>query len=216
MDNSIRWLGHLKAERTRAYSLDKVLLRRAVLDKIVEGEIDLAFRRWTRPTVKTGGSLRTAAGLLQINKVEQVALSDLTEEDARRAGLDRDQLIDFLNQKDEGEVYRVELGPLGPDPRVALREDDDLSEWEVEELRSRLDRLDRASKRGPWSREFLRLLDENPHVRAQDLADGLGLEKDVFKNDVRKLKALGLTISHSPGYEVSPRGKAFLDKESQP
>jgi hypothetical protein len=27
---------------------------------------------------------------------------------------------------------------------------------------------------------------------------------------VRKLKELGLTISHSPGYEVSPRGQAVL------
>ena len=26
-----------------------------------------------------------------------------------------------------------------------------------------------------------------------------------------KLKALGLTISHSPGYEISPRGRAYLD-----
>lgn len=190
-----------------------MLLRRAVLDRIVSGEVDLAFRRWTRPTVKTGGALRTAVGLLQINKVERVAISDITDDDARRAGLERGRLIDFLNQKDTGEVYRVELGPIGADPRVALRENDELSDEESSELRSRLDRLDRASKRGPWTREFLRLLEENPHVRAQDLAEGLGLEKDVFKNDVRKLKALGLTISHSPGYEVSPRGKAFLDKE---
>jgi Mn-dependent DtxR family transcriptional regulator len=56
------------------------------------------------------------------------------------------------------------------------------------------------------------LLGENPHVRAQDLADGLGMEKAVFKNDVRKLKELGLTISHSPGYELSPRGKAVLSR----
>jgi biotin operon repressor len=47
-------------------------------------------------------------------------------------------------------------------------------------------------------------------VRAQDLAEGLGLEKQAFKNDVRKLKGLGLTISHSPGYELSPRGMALL------
>jgi len=41
----------------------------------------------------------------------------------------------------------------------------------------------------------------------------VGLEKEVFKNDVRKLKRIGLTISHSPGYELSPRGKAYLDEE---
>jgi hypothetical protein len=187
-----------------------MLLRRHVLDSIVAGDIDLAFRRWKRPTVKTGGTLRTPLGLLQIEKVEPVAMDEISEGDARRAGLSREDLVEFLDQKSEGEVYRVELGSVVPDPRVALREDDHMSEDDVELLVERLDRLDRASRRGSWTREFLRLLEANPHVRAQDLADRVRLEKDVFKNDVRKLKALGLTISHSPGYEVSPRGKALL------
>jgi hypothetical protein len=38
----------------------------------------------------------------------------------------------------------------------------------------------------------------------------VGIDKPTFKNDVRKLKTLGLTISHSPGYELSPRGRAVL------
>lgn len=189
-----------------------MLLRRAVLDRIACGHIDLAFRRWTRPTVKTGGSLRTPAGLLQIEKVEPVPIESITEDDASRAGLSLEELIGFLHQKSEGDVYRVELGSIGPDPRVALREDDELSEEDVKELTARLHRLDAASKRGPWTRRFLRLLRDNSHVRAQDLADRLDLDKDVFKNDVRKLKALGLTISHSPGYEVSPRGNALLER----
>ena len=33
--------------------------------------------------------------------------------------------------------------------------------------------------------------------------------QDEFKEHVRKLKGLGLTISHSPGYELSPRGVAL-------
>lgn len=187
-----------------------MLLRRTELDRIVNGEVDLAFRRWKRPTVKAGGTLRTPAGVLEINTVDQVAIESITEDDARRAGLELGDLLAFLDAKEEGDVYKVELGSIGPDPRVALRENADLTPDEVDELLARLDRLDRASKRGPWTREFLRLLDANPNVRAQDLADRLGLEKTVFKNDVRKLKALGLTISHSPGYEVSPRGKALL------
>lgn len=190
-----------------------MLLRRAVLDRIAGGEIDLAFRRWTRPTVKTGGSLRTSLGLLAIERVEEVAIDEITEEDARRAGLELDELLGFLRLKSEGEVYRVELGGLGPDPRVALRQDDALSDEDVAEIGRRLDRLDARSSRGPWTRQVLDLIGRRPHVRAQDLADGLGLEKDVFKNDVRKLKSLGLTISHSPGYELSPRGRAFLDRD---
>ncbi|HEU4320273.1 MAG TPA: hypothetical protein VFS66_09345 [Acidimicrobiia bacterium] len=189
-----------------------MLLRRETLDRIVAGDVDLAFRRWTRPTVKSGGTLRTQVGMLEIELVEVVPLGSVTGEDARRAGVDINELISFLSAKSEGEVYRVEFGRVVPDPRVALRNDDDLSDADYEEVRARLERLDLVSRRGPWTNQFLRLIADKPHVRAQDLADGLGLEKMVFKNDVAKLKGLGLTISHSPGYELSPRGRAVLKR----
>jgi hypothetical protein len=47
-------------------------------------------------------------------------------------------------------------------------------------------------------------------VRAGDLADDLGRERLDVKLDVRKLKALGLTISLGVGYRLSPRGEAYL------
>jgi len=47
-------------------------------------------------------------------------------------------------------------------------------------------------------------------VRA--LAAELGYETAWFKNNVRKLKALGLTESLEVGYRLSPRGRAFLEK----
>lgn len=193
-----------------------MLLRRAVLDRVIAGEVDLAFRRWTRPTVKTGGTLRTPAGLLRIERVVEVAIDDITPDDARRAGLELHELLEFLMAKTDGNVYRVEFGGVVPDPRVALRNDSELTTEDVETLRARLDRLDRFSENGPWTRRYLGLIAANPHVRAQDLADGLGVAKDVFKNDVRKLKELGLTISHSPGYELSPRGRALLDRIGGP
>ena len=108
-------------------------------------------------------------------------------------------------------MYRIEVKPGGEDPRIALRDNADLSDEDRAELDTRLGRLDNASKSGPWTRTYLELLAANPRVRAQDLAEGLGLDKPTFKNNVRKLKGLGLTISHSPGYEVSPRGQAYLD-----
>lgn len=187
-----------------------MLLRRDVLEGLSRGEIDLAFRRWKRPTVKTGGTLRTAAGMIRIDRVVEVDVGSITPDQAARAGLELDDLLEFLDAKDEGAVYRVELGGFVPDPRVALREDDRLGEGELAEVESRLERLDQMASRGPWTRQFLQLIRDRPHVRAQDLADEVGLERDVFKGDVRKLKALGLTISHSPGYELSPRGKAVL------
>jgi DNA-binding MarR family transcriptional regulator len=107
-------------------------------------------------------------------------------------------------------VYRIEVRPGGPDPLVALRSDDDLDEGAVAAIRQRLDRLDAMSPTGPWTHRYLAIIGDHPHVRAQDLAEGLGLDKPTFKGKVRKLKALGLTISHSPGYELSPRALAYL------
>lgn len=188
-----------------------MLLNRRTLDLIEAGHVDLAFRRWRRPTVRAGGTLRTVIGVLDILSVEPIEREAIDEHQARRAGFAG--LADLLEMLDarEGQIYRVELRPGGPDPRVALREDDDLSAHDVAELIGRLDGLDRAGRRGGWTRQVLRLIQENPHVRAQDLADAVGLDKPTFKRDVRKLKELGLTISHSPGYEVSPRGAALLE-----
>ena len=64
--------------------------------------------------------------------------------------------------------------------------------------------------RGPWTRQVLRLIAENPGVRAPDLAASLGRDTLAFKRDVRRLKELGLTISLPVGYELSPRGRAYL------
>jgi len=187
-----------------------VLIRRATLDRIVAGEIDLVFRRQKRPTVRTGGTLRTQVGMLDIVSIERTTLRAITADDARRAGYStRQSLVDFLTSKPDGEFYRVEVRPGGADPRIALREDDDLDDDTVAHLLARLDRLDR-SPRGPWTRQFMQMIDERPEVRAPDLAASIGWETKPFKEHVRKLKALGLTISHPVGYELSPRGNALL------
>ena len=188
-----------------------MLIRAAVLDGIVGGEIDTQFRRQKRPTVKAGGTLRTRAGMLEILDVTRIALADVTDDDARRAGAnDRQQVITELQSKPDGDFYRVRLRYAGDDPRLALRADDHLTDDDVAQLTMRLDRLDRSGTDGPWTRQTLRMIDARPHVRAPDLAASVGRTTLAFKNDVRKLKALGLTISHSPGYELSPRGHALL------
>jgi len=189
-----------------------VLIKRAVLDQIEAGDLDLIFRKWRKPTVKEGGQLRTAVGMLNIVAVDKTAKSTITAADDNRAGfVSKTALLTELDSRDEGDIYRITVKHGGVDPRIALRENANLSADDIAELQARLARLDKVSKRGPWTTTFLKLLDANPHVRAPDLAEGLGLDKPTFKNDVRKLKGLGLTISFSPGYELSPRGKAYLD-----
>ena len=63
---------------------------------------------------------------------------------------------------------------------------------------------------GAWTTDTLRLIQSKPAVRAGDLAADLNRETPAFKLDVRKLKNLGLTYSLETGYELSPRGAAYL------
>lgn len=185
-----------------------MLIKHAVLDRIATGEVDLLFRRQKRPTVKAGGTLRTRIGLLDILAVDVVDPARITEAQARRAGYaDVATLRADLTGKPDGEFYRVTVRPGGADPREALRAQADLGPAELAEIGARLDRLDAASADGPWTSAFLGMIAERPHTRAPDLAESIGWETKRFKDHVRKLKALGLTISHSPGYELSPRGR---------
>ena len=182
-----------------------------MLERIAAGEVDTLFRRQIRATVRSGGSLRTAIGMLDILEVTPIEPTDITVEDARRAGFATvDDVIAMLDEKADGTDYRVRVRRGGPDPRVALRNDDQLSSDDLAAVTTRLDRLDTRSSHGPWTTTTLRLIAERPHERAPDLADSVGLDTATFKDDVRKLKALGLTISHSPGYELSPRGRVVL------
>ncbi|MBP2324526.1 hypothetical protein JOF56_004911 [Kibdelosporangium banguiense] len=186
-----------------------MLIRLNVLEAIRSGDVTLAFRRWRRPTVKAGGMLRTAVGVLAVVSVEPVALRRITAKDARQAGYRTlSELTAFLAGR-EGDVYRVELRFVGEDPRVSLRESvPDVAEFG--EIRDRLRRMDERSRRGPWTLTVLRLIAENPGVRAPALAARLGLETRPFKADVRKLKDLGLTESLEVGYRLSARGRAVV------
>jgi hypothetical protein len=190
-----------------------VLFPLRVLEAIRDGRVDLAFRRWERARVLPGSRLRTAVGVLEVAGVELVERSTLGEDEARRAGFDsRDDLLAVLDKRGRGEIYRIELRYAGADPRVELRNRADLSEGEIDDIARELARLDQASRHAPWTRATLELIAARPEVRAEDLAAQLGREKMPFKRDVRKLKELGLTISLSPGYRLSPRGEAVLKR----
>lgn len=187
-----------------------MLFRQTTLPGLADGSITLAFRWWRRPTVRAGGTLTTAVGVLSIDEVVVVAPGDVTDAEARRAGYrSASELLDDLPAREGSQLHRVALHLAGPDPRIALRADDDLDDAARAELQARLDRLDRASRRGPWTATVLDLIAEHPGVRAGDLAATLGRDTPSFKVDVRKLKALGLTESLEVGYRLSPRGEAL-------
>ncbi|MBN9332214.1 winged helix-turn-helix transcriptional regulator [Devosia sp.] len=182
-----------------------MLIKIVDLEAIADGRIDTQFRRWRRPTVKAGGTMLTALGILSIDAVEPVT-EDISDEDAHRAGFaDAKGLVASLATRGEGQLYRIRLHHMGADPRIALRTSlDDLAEVEV--------KLARMDGDVPWTRAVLASIAENPGLSAQQLADSLGLERQAFKTRVRRLKALGLTESLETGYRISPRGTAILGR----
>jgi hypothetical protein len=192
-------------------------MRPAELAAIRAGEVDVAFRRWERPRVRVGTRMRTAVGLVEITSVDRVPVRSLTAADARRAGaaslVALRQGLDRLHA--DRPVYRIGLRYAGDDPRHALREAvPDAAD--IDTIVAWLDRLDRASPTGPWTRTTLLLIDELPATRAPDLAQRMGRDTPTFKQNVRKLKERGLTESLDIGYRLSARGAAVLDHEGHP
>jgi hypothetical protein len=189
-----------------------VIFRQEFLDGIQKGSITVAFRRWQRPSVKAGGTLLTAVGRLNIRDVSPVAMDDISEADARRAGYEnRRALVDELTERTDGKLYRIELGGLDADPRIALRTKR-ATDSDLRDLIVRLERLDARSNGAPWTRHALDLIAAHPARRAGDLCKMAGQDKMSFKLNVRKLKTLGLTESLEVGYRLSPRGVALLDE----
>jgi hypothetical protein len=140
--------------------------------------------------------------------VDAIALDDVTPAEAKQAGYaSLDSLKEEL-QRFDGQVYRIAFGTVSIDRRLELRRLKPAAE-EMEAILAKLANMDRRAPR-PWTAATLRLIDQQPGVRAGDLADQLSMERLPFKANVRKLKEFGLTISLEIGYELSARGRVVL------
>lgn len=202
-----------------------MLFKREFHARILDGTITLTFRAWSKPQAKAGGrqrfgtydGSREASGFLEIDAVDLVSLASVTDSDARRAGFaDRTALLAQLRAtsrtlRSNAKVYRVSFRyrPIA-DERARLAADAALSAEDIDALAARLESMDARGAHGPWTRETLALIAGKPGVAASLLSKELRRETKPFKTDVRKLKALGLTISLETGYRLSPRGEAFL------
>ncbi len=184
---------------------------------IQDGSITITVRRWRRLQAIAGRRYRTPAAMIEVEAVEQIEPADLTEDDARAAGAPSvTALLRDLPEREDALLYRLRFHAVSePDPRDELAADARLSPDDVGQLDRRLARLDAASPTGPWTAATLALIKRRPAVRAADLAAELGRDRAPFKLDVRKLKALGLTISLERGYRLSPRGRAYLRRTAR-
>ncbi|WIJ26720.1 hypothetical protein [Devosia sp. RR2S18] len=92
-----------------------MLLKRDLLEDIKAGRVDVIFRRWSRPTVKAGGTLKTKVGLLAIKAMDEMDPADVTESDAKRAGFaDLAAFRRWLDTMKPGHLFhRIEVGYVG-------------------------------------------------------------------------------------------------------
>ena len=189
-------------------------------DVIARGELTLTFRRWRRPQARVGGRYRVGEHVIEVMSVDPIEASEISLEDARAAGHDSaEAALEAIlrNQRKSGDstapLYRVAFRCLGEqvDPRRVLAADAEIGSDELVALTERLGKMDARAKQGAWTRSVLEAISAEPGRRAAELAAARGRETAKFKADVRKLKALGLTISLEVGYELSPRGRVVLD-----
>ena len=183
---------------------------------LVSGAVRLTFRQWNKPLVKPGGRYRVhPIGVVEVDAVAQVTLGSIGDDDAKLAGFEsRAEMLEFMAPVAKTkltaatQVFRVELRHGGDGDRVSIALETNLTPDDVRDLEARLAKFDANAK---WTRKTLKLIDENPRLAASKLAPHLKMETLPFKANVVKLKKLGLTQSFEVGYEISPRGRRFLE-----
>jgi len=188
-------------------SIQLVLFKSDILEKIVTGKITRVYRLWKKPMVIPGGTQLTQAGLLKIIDIQEVDAKKLTSEELR----DSDQSIASLQKlvPKNGILFEIRVQFEGADPRISLRNKALENMEDYHDLKIKLDKYDK-SRYGPWT-QILDEIKKHPGNKAQILADNLGFEKLWLKTQIRKLKALGLTISLEVGYILSTRGLSYLE-----
>jgi biotin operon repressor len=189
-----------------------VLFEERLRQGLHDGSITLAFRRWRRPQVVAGHQYRPRLDMVCAEAIDEVTPAEITPAQAREAGYpDVAALLASLRGDPKLPLYRIRFRRLEePDPRDVLAATATLTDTEIAAIAARLARMDAASSRGPWTAAILAQIASKPAVSSEFLAEAIGWERGVFKVHVRRLKALGLTISLDVGYRLSPRGQAYL------
>lgn len=190
-----------------------MLFERRLKEGIHDGRIVLAFRRWKRCQVVAGRRYRTGTDRVEVDAVDVVRPRDIDAAQAAEAGYDTvHELLADLRGDAALPLYRVRFRRIDePDPRDVLAASAALSGDELAKLTTRLARMDASDARGPWTTAILRQIADHPGTVSTVLAEALGWPRPDFKQHVRRLKELGLTISLEVGYRLSPRGEAYLD-----
>ncbi|MFF4197913.1 hypothetical protein [Nonomuraea sp. NPDC001831] len=190
-----------------------MLFKRRDLERIADGTLTLAFRRWQRNAVRPGSLLRTAVGIVAIDTVEEITEAQVTAQDLRRPGYATpDDLWKELARRPDGQLYRISLRIAGPAPGQRSVNAATRTPNRRPKIQRRLAGIDKAARRGPWTHDLLRLIHELPATAAAELAQHLGRDTQALKRDGRTLKGRSLTESLKVGHRLSVRGEALVKR----
>ena len=85
------------------------MFSRDLRERVAAGEITVSIRLWSRPQVKEGGRYRTAGVVIEIDSIEVLPFSAVTDDDVAASGeVDRESLRDRA----------AHAGPIGDDTLV--------------------------------------------------------------------------------------------------
>jgi len=196
-----------------AREVSVLMFRQQDRERVARGEITVTFRLWKSAHVKAGKRYPTGFGTVEVEDVQVIPAALVSRDDVPASGCESvAAILALVGEHTQAQVtpetllHRVQfrfLGDVAPDSARA-------PVLEPAQLAEKLARMDRLSSRGPWTRDVLRLIEAGPRVPARVLAAEMRWETLDFKAHVRRLKALGLTISHEVGYELSPLGRSYL------
>jgi hypothetical protein len=93
-------------------------------DRVADGSITVSYRLWSRPKVKVGGIYRSGSVMIEIDEIELLPFSSITDEDLARTG---EPDLETLRRRaahagpihDDTFLYRVEFHVVRHDDRAS-------------------------------------------------------------------------------------------------
>lgn len=86
-----------------------MMFSRDLRERVADGEITVSIRLWSRPQVKVGGRYQTAGVVIEIDSLEVLPFSAVTDDDIAASGeADRESLRDRA----------AHAGPIGEDTLI--------------------------------------------------------------------------------------------------
>ena len=181
---------------------------------IVAGDITCTFRYWKRTQVVAGNFYKiNPIGRIEVHKITTIKPDDLTQANAKASGFDSvAQLFAYISSfdTDQRTLYRIEFSFAGRRDDLDPEQETVTTDQALDTLKQALQLRDKNSATGPWTLDTLKLVGKHPGMSSAVMAKRLNKDRVKLKQDMRKLKQLGLTSSLETGYELTDKGRSAV------